>query len=81
MAKNKKDKKNEKVMKERKELIWLALLLTLIGLTEILTGVKILYAPRLTLWEALGLYIAAICNIAEEVTALWGFKTIIENID
>ena len=75
MAKNKKD---EKVMKERKELIWLALLLTLIGLTEILTGVKILYAPRLTLWEALGLYVAANCNVIGEITALWSFKTVIE---
>lgn len=77
MAKNKKD---EKIKKERTELIWLALLLTLIGLTEILTGVKILYAPRLTLWEALGSYIAANCNVAGEVTALWSFKTIIEKL-
>lgn len=59
-----KNKKDEKIKKERTELIWLALLLTLIGLTEILTGVKILYAPRLTLWEALGSYIAANCNVA-----------------
>ena len=75
MTKNKKD---EKVKKERKELIWLALLLTLIGLTEILTGVKILYTPRLTLLEALGLYLTANCNVIGEITALWGFKTAVE---
>lgn len=75
MTKNKKD---EKVKKERKELIWLAIFLSAIGITEILTNMWILNNPEISFWSAVKLSTTANCNVVVGLMTFWDFKTVIE---
>lgn len=75
MARNKKEKK---VKKERKELIWLAIFLFVFGVTEILTNMWILSNPEISFWRAVELSTKANFNVVGSLMTLWGFKTVIE---